>query len=63
MKIRIFFKRKDIGKIITYMKRDKKNQSEKINLILIKKIGRVIKPNSINVSSDELKRFLLKNYN
>ena len=63
MKIRIFFKRKEISKIITYMKRDKKNQSEKINLILIEKIGRVIKPNSINVSSDELKSFLLKNYN
>ena len=63
MKIRIFFKRKEISKIITYMKRDKKNQSEKINLILIEKIGRVIKPNSINLSSDELKSFLLKNYN
>ena len=63
MKIKNFFKKKEISKIITYMKRDKKNQSEKINLILIKKIGKTIKPNNINVSGRELKSFLSRNYN
>ena len=31
-----------IGSIIKYMKADKKNNSSKINLILIKKIGKII---------------------
>ena len=33
------FKKKDIKKIVSFMIKDKKNQSEKINLILLKKIG------------------------
>ena len=37
-----YFKKKDINLIIKYMKSDKKNNSSKINLILIKKIGKVI---------------------
>ena len=44
------------------MKNDKKNFDEKINLILLKKIGKTIKPNSFNIDSGELKNFFIKNY-
>jgi 3-dehydroquinate synthase/shikimate kinase/3-dehydroquinate synthase len=38
-KIRSFFKIKDSNKILSFMTKDKKNNSNKINLILLKKIG------------------------
>ena len=57
-----FFKKKEINKIIYFMKKDKKNLNEKINLILLKKIGKTIKPNTFNISSHALKNFLVKNY-
>jgi len=57
-----FFKKNDINKIISFMERDKKNFDKKINLILLKKIGSTIQPNSFNVSGNELKKFLLHNY-
>ena len=62
MKIKKFFKKKEIDKIIYFIKKDKKNLNEKINLILIKKIGKVTKPNSFAVKSSELKKFLIKQY-
>ena len=34
-----FFKVKDLNKIIFFMLKDKKNRSNKINLVLLKKIG------------------------
>ena len=34
-----FFNIKDLNKILTFMLKDKKNNSDKINLILLKKIG------------------------
>ena len=34
-----FFSSKDINKIISFMTKDKKNKSNMINLILLKKIG------------------------
>ena len=34
-----FFTLKDLNKILTFMEKDKKNNSDKINLILLKKIG------------------------
>ena len=37
MKINKIFKKKEINKIIYFMKKDKKNLNEKINLILLKK--------------------------
>ena len=43
------------------MERDKKNSGKKINLILIKKIGKVMIPSNINIKRDELKKFLLSN--
>ena len=36
-----FFSKKDIKKILFFMQKDKKNQNEKINLILLKKISKV----------------------
>ena len=59
MKIKKFFKRKEINKIIYFMKKDKKNLNEKINLILIKKIGKTTQPNSFAVNSNEIKKFLI----
>ena len=61
-KIKKLFEKKEINKIISFMKKDKKNFNEKINLILIKKIGSVTKPNSIKIGVEELKKFLLENY-
>ena len=37
--IKKFFSQKDLDKILLFMAKDKKNDSEKINLILLKKIG------------------------
>ena len=37
--IKKFFKEKDLNKILTFMSKDKKNNSNKINLVLLKKIG------------------------
>ena len=39
MKLNKFFKKKDLNKILTFMTKDKKNNSQKINLVLLKKIG------------------------
>ena len=38
-KIKKFFKIKDFNKILSFMAKDKKNTSNKINLVLLKKIG------------------------
>tara|TARA_Y100001970_G_scaffold109566_1_gene136879 strand:- start:3101 stop:4210 length:1110 start_codon:yes stop_codon:yes gene_type:complete len=56
--LNFYFKRKDIQLIIKYMKSDKKNNSNKINLILIKKIGKII----LNLMFDQskIKRFLVE---
>ena len=60
--IKKIFIKKDVNKIIHFMKKDKKNLNERINLILINKIGRVIKPNSFNMHGAELKKFLIRNF-
>ena len=51
-----YFKKKDIKKILKYMKSDKKNSSSKINLILIKKIGKVLL--SLKFDQLKIKKFL-----
>jgi len=40
--------------------KDKKNFSKKINLILLKKIGKTIKPGNFLVNTTEIKKFLNK---
>ena len=40
--IKKFFKKKDINRIINFMLKDKKNYSNKINLVLLNKIGKPI---------------------
>ena len=50
--------KKDISKIVYYMKKDKKNTNEKINLILLEKIGKTTKPKKITLRSQEVKKFL-----
>ncbi len=37
--IKKYFKIKDVNKILSFMSKDKKNNSDKINLVLLKKIG------------------------
>ncbi len=39
LSIQKFFKLKDLNKIVSFMLKDKKNNSNKINLVLLKKIG------------------------
>jgi 3-dehydroquinate synthase len=58
MMINNIFKKKDISKIVYYMKKDKKNTNEKINLILLEKIGKTTKPKKITLRSQEVKKFL-----
>ena len=42
LNLNYYFKKKDINLIVKYMESDKKNISSKINLILIKKIGKIL---------------------
>ena len=54
-----FLKIKDITKIISFMTKDKKNNSNKINLVLLKKIGL---PSFDEQYSKKNIEFFLKNY-
>ena len=63
MNIKKKFTSNKIDKIISFMKKDKKNYNEKINLILLKKIGKTIKPNKIYVNDWVIKKFLKSIYN
>ena len=40
------------------MKKDKKNSDEKINLILLNKIGKTTKPNAITLRDHQVKKFV-----
>ena len=62
-KLNKFFRKKDINKIIAFMKKDKKNSNKKINLILLKKIGKTTKPNSFYIDNAEIRKILIKNFN
>ena len=44
------------------MKKDKKNVDEKINLILLNKIGKTTKPKKIALNSSVIKKFLNEYY-
>ncbi len=60
-KLKNYFKKNNINTIIKYMKSDKKNYSSKINLILIKKIGKIVLNKTYN--EKVIKSFLNKNLN
>ncbi len=50
-----FSQLKSINKLIPYLKNDKKNNDDKINFILLKKIGKTILPNKSKISIKSLK--------
>ena len=58
MLITKIFKKNEVKKIINFMKKDKKNIDEKINLILLKKIGKTTLPNEFSLKSSEIRNFL-----
>ena len=60
-KIERLFKKKDISKIINFMKIDKKNTSNNINLILIKDFGKIIL--DFQISPLNLKKFISNSLN
>ena len=47
---------KEINNLIPFLKNDKKNNDEKINFILINKIGKTTLPNKHKISVNELKK-------
>ena len=57
-KLKKFFSPKSINKILSFMTKDKKNNSDKINLILLKKIGSKVIDKKYN--KNYLKSFLKK---
>tara|TARA_Y100000741_G_C18245503_1_gene555398 strand:+ start:686 stop:1792 length:1107 start_codon:yes stop_codon:yes gene_type:complete len=57
-KIKKYFSVKDLNKILSFMMKDKKNNSNKINIILLKKIGTTIIDKKFNLQ--RLKLFLKK---
>ena len=62
MNISKIFKKKELNKIIYFMKKDKKNIDEKINLILLNKIGKTAKPKKILLNGNEIKKILNSYY-
>ena len=58
MNIKKIFKKNEINKILYFMKKDKKNVDEKINLILLKIIGKTTDPKKISMHANQIKSFL-----
>ena len=48
---------REINKLLPFLKNDKKNDDEKINFILLNKIGKTTKPNKHKISIKELKKY------
>jgi len=62
MKLNKIFHKKEINKIVFFMSKDKKNISKKINLILLKKIGKTTKPREFALDEKEIKKNLYSYY-
>tara|TARA_Y100000590_G_scaffold449937_1_gene588878 strand:+ start:526 stop:1644 length:1119 start_codon:yes stop_codon:yes gene_type:complete len=64
VKFKKYFNNKDVNKIVNFMKVDKKNNSSKINLILLKNIGKPLINNSYDANKIALflKNNLFKKY-
>ncbi len=60
-KIKTLFKKKHVSKIMNYMKSDKKNNSNKINLILIKDFGKIIV--DFQIIPSNLKKYISNSLN
>ncbi len=58
MDIKKIFKKSEINKIVYFMKKDKKNVDKKINLILLKKIGKTTDPKKISIHANQIRSFL-----
>ena len=58
IKIGNYFSKKDLSAITHFMLKDKKNFNKKISLILLKRIGKTIKPTKTVVNIQEIKKFL-----
>ena len=61
VKIRSLFSIKNLKNIISFMKKDKKNNDKKINLVLLKKIGKPVF--NLNFNNKNLYTFLKKELN
>ena len=59
-KFKNYLKKNNFNKIINYMANDKKNDDKKINLILLKKIGKTTMPGKFKFSSKQLKKQIPK---
>ena len=55
-----FFKTKEYNSIVDHMSNDKKNNDDRINLILLKSIGQTTLPNSYKIKKNELKKIFKK---
>jgi len=53
---------KEINSLIPFLKNDKKNNDEKINFILLNKIGKTTQPNKFKISINDLKKNI-RNFN
>ena len=60
-KIEKLFKKRHVSKIMNYMRSDKKNNSNNINLILVKDFGKIIIDFQINPTN--LKKYLSNSLN
>ena len=56
--IKKFFSTKDLNKILSFMKKDKKNNTKKINLVLLKKIGSAV--HKLQFDEKKINTFLRK---
>ena len=50
-------RKNSINELIPYLKNDKKNNDDKINFILLKKIGKTAMPDQSKISTNNIKRF------
>ncbi len=55
-----FFEKNDYNNIVNHMTNDKKNNDDKINLILLKNIGQTTIPNTYKITKIELKKIFDK---
>tara|TARA_B100000029_G_scaffold67804_1_gene60396 strand:- start:414 stop:1523 length:1110 start_codon:yes stop_codon:yes gene_type:complete len=55
-----YFKKKDFNRIVEYMINDKKNNDSRINLILLKKIGKTTMPGKFKISLGKMKSIIKK---